>query len=104
MEHQIARNRRQTAILVVAFLLVWAAAGALIGLVAGGGSGVGGGTAVAIIVALLVMGWALLLGRSTVLALAGAQPADPQQYPELHHVVEALAIGEGIPKPDVYVV
>lgn len=104
MEHQIARNRRRSATLVVSFLLVWAVAGALIGLLAGGGSGVAGGVVIAIIVALLVIGWALLFGRGTVLALSGAQPADPERYAELHHVVEALAIGEGIPKPEVYVV
>ena len=104
MEHQIARNRRRTAILIVAFVLVWGIAGALIGLVAGGGGGLGGGVVIAVLLALAVMAWALLFGRGTVLALAGAQPADPQRYPELHHVVEALAIGDGIPKPEVYVV
>src|SRR5438105_7837485 len=86
------------------FLLVWAAVGALIGLLAGSGSGAAGGGVIALIAALLVIGWSVTLGRRTVLGLAGAMPADPQRYPELHHVVEALAIGEGIPKPDVYVV
>jgi heat shock protein HtpX len=104
MEHQIARNRRRSTLLVVSFLLVWAAAGALIGLAAGGGSGAGGGVAIALIIALLVVGWSLTFGRQTVLSLAGAVPADPQQFPELHHVVEALAIGDGIPKPEIYVV
>ena len=90
--------------LIGAFVLVWAVAGALIGLLAGGGSGVAGGLVIAVVLALLVMAWSLLFGRGTVLALAGAVPADPQQFPELHHVVEALAIGDGIPKPEVYVV
>ncbi len=104
MEHQIARNLRRSRTLVIAFFFVWAAAGALVGLASGGSQGVIGGVVVALILALLVVGWAVTLGRSTVLALAGARPADPNQYPELHHVVEALAIGEGIPKPAVYVV
>ena len=104
MEHQIVRNRRRTAVLVVSFVLVWAIAGAVIGLLAGGGGGAGSGVLIALILALLVIAWSLLFGRGTVLALAGAEPADPQLYPELHHVVEALAIGEGIPKPQVYVV
>jgi heat shock protein HtpX len=104
MEHQIARNRRRSAILVVAFLVVWAAVGALVGLLAGSGSGAAGGVAIAVVLALLVMGWSLTFGRQTVLSLAGAHPADPQQFAELHHVVEALAIGDGIPKPQVYVV
>ena len=104
MEHQIARNRRRSVALVFAFFLVWAAVGALIGLLAGQGSGAASGVVIAVIVALLVMGWSFTFGRQTVLSLAGAVPADPQQYPELHHIVEALAIGDGIPKPTVYVV
>lgn len=90
--------------LIVLFAVVWAVAGALIGLLTGGGTGVPGGVVIALILAALVAGWSLLFGRGTVLRLAGAMPADPQQYPELHHVVEALAIGDGIPKPEVYVV
>src|SRR5436309_4110861 len=104
MEHQIARNRRRSVVLVIAFFLVWAVVGALIGLLAGRGSGAAGGVVIAVILALLVMAWSLTFGRQTVLSLAGAVPADPQRYPELHNIVEALAIGEGIPKPAVYVV
>ena len=36
--------------------------------------------------------------------MAGAERADPQRYRQLHQVVEELAIGEGLPKPEVYVV
>lgn len=104
MEHQIARNRRRSTILVISFFVVWAAVGALIGLLAGRGSGATTGVVIAIFLALLVMLWSLTFGRQTVLSLAGAVPADPQRYPELHHIVEALAIGDGIPKPAVYVV
>jgi heat shock protein HtpX len=39
-----------------------------------------------------------------VLRTAGAVPADPAQYQQLHNLVEALAIGDGIPKPAVYVI
>lgn len=104
MEHQIARNRRRSTILVISFFVVWAAVGALIGLLAGRGSGATTGVVIAVFLALLVMLWSLTFGRQTVLSLAGAVPADPQRYPELHHIVEALAIGDGIPKPAVYVV
>lgn len=37
------------------------------------------------------------------LSLAHAVPADPAQYPELHHIVENLAITAGLPKPKVYI-
>jgi heat shock protein HtpX len=38
-----------------------------------------------------------------VLAISGSHPADPQQYAQLHNIVETLAIGDGLPKPEVYV-
>jgi heat shock protein HtpX len=39
-----------------------------------------------------------------VIAMAGATPADPAQYPDLNNVVENLAITAGLPKPKVYVI
>jgi heat shock protein HtpX len=104
MEHQIARNRNRTFVLITCFAVVWAIGGALIGLAAGGGGGAPGGVVIALLIAVLVAGWALVFGRGTVLALAGARPAGPDEFPELHNIVEALAIGDGIPKPEVYVV
>lgn len=38
------------------------------------------------------------------IAQAGAYPADPAQYRELHRVVENLAITAGLPKPRVYII
>jgi heat shock protein HtpX len=37
------------------------------------------------------------------LASAGAIPADPNEYYELHNVVEEVALAAGIPKPKVYI-
>jgi heat shock protein HtpX len=34
----------------------------------------------------------------------GAQEANPQQYQQLYNVVQALAIGDGLPLPKVYVI
>src|SRR6185312_6582956 len=39
-----------------------------------------------------------------VIAMAGAKPADPAQYPDLNNVVENLSITAGLPKPKVYVI
>lgn len=41
---------------------------------------------------------------SIAVAQAGAVPADPAQYPELHRIVENLAITAGLPKPQVYII
>lgn len=38
------------------------------------------------------------------LSMAKAVPADPTQYPDLHNIVENLAITAGLPKPKVYII
>ena len=62
------------------------------------------GVAVAAAFALLGIVFSLRSGTRMVLAASGARLADPVQYLQLHNIVEALAIGEGLPKPDVYVI
>jgi len=37
------------------------------------------------------------------LTFSGAKPASPEQYIQLHNIVEEVSIGAGIPKPKVYV-
>jgi len=54
--------------------------------------------------ALAGIGFSFTSGRRLVLSVSGAQPADPGQYRQLHDLVEALAIGEGFAKPDVFVI
>jgi heat shock protein HtpX len=112
---EIARNKRRGVIVIALFVLVWigvgAAAGALFG---GGGSSSGGGssrgsavlTGIVIFGILAVLGvvFALKSGTGLVLAVAGAKPADPRQYAQLHNVVEEMAISAGLPKPTVYVI
>ena len=104
MYHQIARNKRNSIFVVIAFLLVWLLVGAIIGLIAWGGSGAIAG---AIILGILGVGAALYayyLGSATVLAAMGAQEANPQQFQQLYNIVQALAIGDGLPLPKVYVI
>jgi heat shock protein HtpX len=62
------------------------------------------GMVVAGILALLGVMFSLTSGARLVLAVSGARPADPAKYTQFHNIVEALAIGDGIPKPDVYVI
>jgi len=104
MYHQIARNKRNSLIVIVGFLAVWLAAGLIIGLIA---SGQGGAIVGAIVLGLLGVAAALYayyLGSATVLSAMGAREADPQQYQQLHNIVQALAIGDGLPLPKVYVI
>ncbi len=112
MYSQIARNKRRSIIVVFIFLLVWIGIGALLGVVFSAPPVTGSvdsgaviyGMVVTGVLALLAILWALAAGTKLVLAVSSAHPADPQQYLQLHNIVETLAIGEGIPKPAVYVI
>jgi heat shock protein HtpX len=104
MYHQIARNKRNSLIVILAFLAIWLLAGLIIGFLASGESGAIAGT---IVLGILGVGAALFayyFGAATVLSAMGAHEADPRQYPQLHNVVQALAIGTGLPLPKVYVI
>lgn len=105
MYQQIAHNKRMSVLYAALFFAVWVGVGALVGLVAQTTTGaVVTGASIAAAFALAGIVFALRSGARLVLAVSGARPADPGEFPELHHVVEALAIGAGLPKPDVYVV
>lgn len=105
MYHEIAHNRRRSAEVVACFLVLWVGIGALVGLATSATTaGLVAWAAVFAVVAALAAVWAVTRGDRMVLALSGAQPADPVAYAQVHNIVEALAIGAGIPKPAVYVV
>lgn len=111
MYEQIASNKRRSVVYVLLFFLIWLGVGAPVGLVAaqfaqpGRPSPRAGdvltGIVVAGLLALIGIAFSLRSGARLVLAVSGAHPADPSQYAQLHHIVEALAIGDGIPKPAV---
>lgn len=116
MYEQIARNKRRAAACVLLFFVVWVGIGALVGWLwatysqpsSVTSSPVRGdivaGVVVAAVFALIGIVVSLRSGTRLVLAASGAQPADPDQYRQLHDIVEALAIGKGLPKPQVYVI
>jgi heat shock protein HtpX len=99
---EIAANRRRTALLMAAFVVVVAALAYVLGELYVRGAGL-----VVVPLALVLAGaWATtsyLAGDRLVLGVSRARPVTEAEAPELHHVVEALAIGAGIPKPAVYV-
>jgi heat shock protein HtpX len=115
MYRQIARNKRRSIIVVLLFIVVWVGIGALLGFLLGSTTNLDGTTArswgavatgigIAGALALAATAYALTSGSRLVLAASGAHPADPQQYQVLHDVVQALAIGDGLPMPAVYVI
>jgi len=113
MYQQIARNKRLSIAYVLAFFVVWLGIGAGVGwlwavLSAGTstdpGPSVVTGAVVASLLALAGIAFSLGVGARMVLRLSGARPADPLQYPQVHHLVQALALGDGLPTPAIYVV
>jgi heat shock protein HtpX len=120
---EIASNKRRSVIVIVAFFVIWLAIGAALGFLfkavahpavnpgienaaqaSYGWSPVIVGIAICAVLAFGGIVYSLNAGAGLVLRVSGAVPADPSQYQQLHNLVEALAIGEGIPKPAVYVI
>ena len=115
MYEQIAQNKRRAVVCVVVFFLIWVGIGALVGWIAVAVSqspgtspnwagAIGFGVAVAAVLALIGVLYSVTSGSQLVLAVSGAHPADPERYRQLHNLVEELAIGDGLPKPAVYVI
>ena len=123
MYSEIARNKRRSVIVIVLFFVIWLAIGAACGFLFKaayhppvnteyasaeptnyGWTPVIVGIAICGVLAVLGIVYSLNAGAGLVLRVSGAVPADPDQYRQLHDLVEALAIGEGIPKPAVYVI
>src|ERR1700687_245140 len=105
MYHQIARNKRNSIIFIVAFIAVWLLAGFVIGEFGAGGLNAAiGGAVILGILGVLAALYSYFLGSATVLAASGAHEADPQQYQQLYNIVQTLALGDGLPVPKVYVI
>ena len=111
-----ARNKRRAVGYIIAFALMWLGVGALIGWIAAYtlgrraatpppvASNVLTGVLIAAALAALTVAFTLRSGTRLVLSIAGARVADPQTYPQLCNFVQALALGDGLPIPAVYVI
>jgi heat shock protein HtpX len=102
---EIARNRRNSWILVFVVALVLAALGAAIGYASGFGWG---GVVVALVVASVMSVGSYFAGDQLVLLSSGAKEvplADPpDEYRRLVNVVTEMSIAGGLPMPKVYVI
>jgi heat shock protein HtpX len=121
MYEQIAANKRRAVVYVALFFVIWVGLGALLGWIVAAwspgsatyatystGGAVAGdvatGAVIAGLLALVGIAYTLTAGTRLVLSVSGARPADQTQYRQLHDIVEALAIGDGLPKPQVFVI
>jgi heat shock protein HtpX len=120
MYAEIARNKRRSLLFIGVFILLWLAIGGLIGALlaqvfrsAGASSEIMGpnfwtaviiGLAAGGLLAIVGILFSVVAGAKLVLKVSGATRADGVEYRQLNELVEALAIGEGIPTPDIYVI
>ena len=123
MYAEIASNKRRSIVFISLFFVIWVAVGAVLGLLirsifhpsvthnlapvqptSSGWGPVVVGVVVGALLAVTGILYSLTAGAKLVLRVSGAVPADSAQYLQLHNVVETVAIGEGMPKPTVYVI
>src|SRR5467141_89690 len=104
MYHQITRNKRNSIVVVAVFLLVWLAAGFVIGELSGGTGYAIAGAIILGVLGVLAALYSYYFGAATVLSAVGAKEADPRQYVQLYNIVQTLAIGDGLPVPKVYII
>ena len=101
MYEQIAANKRRTVVLVAGFVLVFAAAGAAVGLIIGYGWA---GAAIAFVISGILAFASYWKSDAVALAVSRAEPADPNTYKRLYNLVEGLTIASGLPMPRIYIV
>ncbi|WIB33694.1 M48 family metalloprotease [Curtobacterium sp. MCSS17_005] len=100
MYSAIARNKRNTVVIVLVFLLIIGALGFLGGYLAGNVS-------IGFIVLAVALGYAVLqyfLAARQATAIAGGVEIDRVSEPRLWRTVENLAIATGMPMPRVFVI
>ncbi|HEX9559967.1 MAG TPA: M48 family metallopeptidase [Candidatus Dormibacteraeota bacterium] len=104
MYHQITRNKRNSIVVITLFLVVWLAAGFVIGELSGGiGYAIAGAIVLGVLGVLAAL-YSYYFGAATVLSAVGAKEADPRQFQQLYNIVQTLSIGDGLPVPKVYII
>jgi heat shock protein HtpX len=101
MYSSIAANKRNTAIVMMMFLVVIGGLGLLISY------SVNEGWSLALmifVVAAVYVGVEYFAAGKLALAMNGAKEINKRDYPELWNVVENITIAEGLPMPKVYVI
>ena len=97
----VAKNRRWTWVLLGASFLLLAVVSLTVSIYLGGGL-VGVIAGIAVAAALTFFSYAS--SDRIALSATRAHEADPNQFLQLHNLVEQMAVAAGIPKPKVYVV
>ena len=100
MYSAIAKNKRNTVLIIILFLIIIGGLGVL-------SAWLVGDWRIAVVVFVIAAAYAVfqyfMASRET-LALSGAVPIQKADNPRLYRIVENLAITEGIPTPKVYII
>lgn len=97
----IARNRWATALFITLFTLLLAIVGSALGYF------FRWGIELYLLFALFIILYNIILYYNSdklALAVNRAQPASPEEFYQLHNIVEEVALAAGIPKPRVYII
>jgi heat shock protein HtpX len=97
----VTTNKRRSALLVAAFVLLVLLVGWAVQVLLGFGWIA---LAVALVVAVAASAGAYWKSDAIALRMSHAQPADPVEHARLHNLVEGLCIAGGLPKPRLYIV
>lgn len=98
---EISSNKRRSVLLISSFVALTTVVVLAFNWYLRGGY-VGAGIA---LVFVLITTWISYYNSDKIaLTMSRAKPADPDEYAQLHNIVEGLALAGGMPKPRVYVV
>jgi len=97
----IAANKRNTVVIIFAFVLLIGGIGLVADYLYGAGMTIFFGTLIGATVYVLFQYFA---SSSQALSMAGARQIEKRDNPRLYRIVENLAITEGMPMPKVYIV
>ena len=103
MYEQIAANKRRTALLIAAFVVLLVAVGVAVNALVFQGGAIGVVLAV-VICRRPARSSSYWKSDSVALAVSRAHPADPTEYKRLYNLVEGLTIASGLPMPRVYII
>jgi heat shock protein HtpX len=102
----IAKNRRNSSLLVVGFVVFVAVLLGVMGsaLTGGGAAAAGAFGGTALVIAIVMAFSSYYSGDSMILRMSGAKLVEHGDDPELYNVVEEMAIASAVPLPSVYLI
>lgn len=103
MYEEISKNKRNSIILILGFVIFIILLGWLFGEVIYPGFGIAG-LFIAFVIAILFAFFGYYFSDKIVLSISHAREVQKDEYPYLFNLIEGLAIAAGIPKPKAYVI